>query len=237
MNGEQISAALEFLDEDLVACTDEVRRGKRRFFRPTLRWAAAAAACAAVVMAGAIFFPPMVSEDSTMNGMIQDPEYSANSNSGVSIDEQGGATSLWREVSVNSIILSAPLDGDAEQEEMDGDGGYHIALEHEGRVLTVGYNPGFAVCGTGLEEKSVTVAGMEASAGYYDGNELWSFITLGNDYVVINQAGDAWTREEQDEINAILGTIVCHPHREKHDADAGEDHPHTEGHHSSEKHH
>ena len=42
---------------------------------------------------------------------------------------------------------------------------------------------------------------------------------------------------ERDEINAILGTIVCHPHREKHDADAGEDHPHTEGHHSSEKHH
>ena len=47
MKGEHISDALEFLDDDLVACTNEVRRGKRSFFRPTLRWVAAAA-CAAV---------------------------------------------------------------------------------------------------------------------------------------------------------------------------------------------
>ena len=215
MRGEEISNALEFLDEDLVACTDEVRRGKRYFFRPTLRWAAAAAVCAVVVMVGAVLFPPMVSEDSAINGMIQDPEHASSSNAGETHESTRGEDTLpelWREVSVNSIILSVPPEWNVEQESVDGDGSYHMALEHDGKMLTVGYHPGFAVCGTGLEEKKVTVAGMEASAGYYDGSGIWSFITLGNDFVVINQAGDTWTREEQEQINAILNTIVCTPH-------------------------
>ena len=231
MKGEHISDALEFLDDELLSCADEVRRGKRSFFFPVRRWGIlAAAACAAVVMVGAVLFPPRVAGDTAMNGMVQEPEFSASSNTGVTEE-----ANLWREVSVNSIILSVPPGWEVEQEVVDGDGSYGMRLAHEGKVITVGYDPGFAVCGTGLEEKNITVAGMEGNAGFYDGSEMWSFITLENDYVIINQAGEGWTREEQDEINAILRTIVCNPHTESHDQ---KDHSQSEGHHgSSGKHH
>lgn len=240
MNGEQISKALEFLEDDLVVCADEVRRGKRSFFRSGARWAAVAAACAAVVAVAAFVVPPAVSEDSALNGMIQQPGYSSSSNTEVPVEstvEQETAPILWREVSLNSILLAVPTGWNVDQEGADGDGAYAMTLEHEGKVLTVGYDPGFAVCGTGLEFMDVRIAGRDASVGYYDGSEIWSFISLGDDFVVINHAGDEWDSEERDEIIAILNTIVCMSHSENHDSGAGEDHPHTEGHHSGSKDH
>ena len=64
MNSEYISDALNELDDDLVICTDEVRRGKRVFWRAPMRGMLAAAACAAVVIAGALFIRSAVMHDS-----------------------------------------------------------------------------------------------------------------------------------------------------------------------------
>lgn len=48
----------------------------------------------------------------------------------------------------------------------------HYSLLYYGRV--------FGVCGTGLEEERVQLGdgGLEATVGYYDGSERWSFVAF-----------------------------------------------------------
>ena len=233
MNSEYISDALNELDDDLVIRTDEVRRGKRVFWRTPMRGMLAAAACAAVVIAGAFFIRPAVMHDSAAqeNGV----QFSDTNTGAVDapLEDMAVASEVWKEVSVNSILLSVPPGWGVVQ----NDAASSMTLEHDGKVLTVGHHPEFVVCGTDLEEKCITIAGAEVTAGFYDGSDMWSYIHLGDDFVIINQAGDTWTREELDDIEAILDTVVCHPHTEKHDSEVTENHTKTEGHHGSGKHH
>jgi len=68
----------------------------------------------------------------------------------------------------------------------------------------------FAVCGTGLETRDVALAGMEATAGYYDGNSQWSYIRirvdLPGDYVVTNEG--QWLENHSAEVSQILNSMV-----------------------------
>ena len=79
--------------------------------------------------------------------------------------------------------------------------------ETEG-VITLQYSKGFAVCGTGLEQKEITFNGHPARQGFYDGNPMWSFIVLTDpdDCVIINNA-ENWYEEYEEEINQILSTV------------------------------
>ena len=126
------------------------------------------------------------------------------------MDSAGASTiyAEWNEFSMNALTISVPDDWNVERE-VDS-----ITLEHEGKTLAVVDYPGFAVCGTGLEERIVLIAGMEAHAGFYDGSKLWSFIVLTDDFVVLNHAGDDWNEEERAAIAVILNTIFI----EKEDA-------------------
>jgi len=48
-----------------------------------------------------------------------------------------------------------------------------------GTMTLLHYPHLFGVCGTGLEEKKLTVSnGVEATVGYYDGNPDWSFVSF-----------------------------------------------------------
>lgn len=57
--------------------------------------------------------------------------------------------------------------------------GIHIYLEDakEG-FIELAYTDYFGVCGTGLEEENVTLAGGDAHVGTYDNGDVWSFITF-----------------------------------------------------------
>ena len=75
-------------------------------------------------------------------------------------------------------------------------------------AITLQHIKGFAVCGTGLEQKDIVFNGHEAWQGFYDGNTLWSHIILKDpkDCVIINNA-ENWYEEYEEEINQILSTV------------------------------
>ena len=75
-------------------------------------------------------------------------------------------------------------------------------------AITLQHIKGFAVCGTGLEQKDIVFNGHEAWQGFYDGQSLWSHIILKDpkDCVIINNA-ENWYEEYEEEINQILSTV------------------------------
>ncbi len=81
--------------------------------------------------------------------------------------------------------------------------------EIEGEIYVSFYN-GFGVCGTGLKEKTITVAGHEAWQGTYDNAKWWDFIHLKDtpgDYVILNQGADSWLGEYEAELMQILDSL------------------------------
>lgn len=78
----------------------------------------------------------------------------------------------------------------------------------EGGII-IEYIKGFGVCGTGLREEQIDFNGYEAVKGFYDDNQLWSFIALKGDYrdcVIINSA-ENWYEDFEDEIGLILDSV------------------------------
>ena len=210
MNGERIMDALSGLDEDLIAQTDEVRQGRRKLYRPPVRGILAAAACTALVLAGVLSIPPRVASDSAAfepmeNGM----EMIGDSAGGALENEYGYSTTSgqWKTVTAGSITVTIPPDWEWAKLDINGDWGDHVALSHGENHLIIGYYPNFAVCGTGLEEKSVTIAGMEARVGTYDGKNMWDFIVFPGDFVALNESGEHWTEDKQTEIILILESL------------------------------
>ena len=206
MNAEQISDALDFLDEELIAQTDEVRRGVRILHRPPIRWITAAAACAALVIVGVLSIPPAVEKnDAAMDSMME------MSNAGGSGTPEYGyepSDGQWEMATNGTLTIHIPPDWEWSEEHVNGQWESHIALFHGGNHLILGYDPTFAVCGTGLEQENAVIAGMDARVGTYDGKSMWDFIVFGNDYVVINHSGENWSMEERDTIFSILETLT-----------------------------
>lgn len=68
----------------------------------------------------------------------------------------------------------------------------------------------FGVCGTGLEEKQITLrSGLRATQGYYDGSESWSFMVfddLPGSYVVQRENTEGWWSKQEDTVMSILGS-------------------------------
>ena len=72
------------------------------------------------------------------------------------------------------------------------------------------YADSFGVCGTGLSEEEVTIAGDSAHMGTYDNNEHWDFITYGgvNTKIVATHSDcTSWTDEMWEEAFSILDTV------------------------------
>ncbi len=68
----------------------------------------------------------------------------------------------------------------------------------------------FGVCGTGLSEEKMTLAGYTANVGTYDNHSHWDFIVFKNDGPqIVAQHTDcaSWTDEMWDEALAILDTV------------------------------
>ena len=210
MNGEWIMDALSDLDEDLVAQTDAVRQGKRKLYRPPVRGIIAAAACAAIVLIGAWAFPRRVAMDSAFEPMENGMEMAEDSAGGALESEYGYSTTSgeWKTVRNGEITVTIPPDWEWAKLDINGDWGDHIALSHRENHLVIGYYPSFAVCGTGLDQQTVIIAGMEARVGTYDDKSMWDFIVFPGDWVALNESGENWTEEEKSEIISILESMT-----------------------------
>ena len=80
-----------------------------------------------------------------------------------------------------------------------------------GGKISIEFCPYFAVCGTGLSEKKITVGNYDALMGIYN-DEVWTFITLigepQHDYVILNDGAEEWWSDHGDEAMAILDTLT-----------------------------
>jgi len=76
-------------------------------------------------------------------------------------------------------------------------------------IISIEYVNGFSVCGTGLETKSIDFNGCSAIQGFYDGSEMWSYISLADDYegCVFLMQDDKLFNQYADEMNIILETL------------------------------
>lgn len=112
-----------------------------------------------------------------------------------------------------NIFLSVPYDWKYDTHSADGSNNFFISFWPDGQTegkITVGYYEGFGVCGTGLEQEDITIAGYKARKGTYDGKPVWDFITLSDtpgQYVILNEGAGAWWNEYGDEAMQILETL------------------------------
>ena len=89
---------------------------------------------------------------------------------------------------------------------------YGIVLKPEGEKgqIELFCIDGFGVCGTGLEETEITLAGDTALVGTYDDHEHWDFIVVkrGTPEIVAQHTDcSSWTDEMWDEALSILDTV------------------------------
>ena len=113
----------------------------------------------------------------------------------------------------SNITLTIPYDWEYETERGNNSGEYCISFwpadQTEGKIK-MWYYTAFGVCGTGLEEKEITVGEYEAWQGTYDNKKVWDFISfrgMPGSYVAMNEGADKWWSQYGDEAMQILGTI------------------------------
>ena len=76
--------------------------------------------------------------------------------------------------------------------------------------VELAYVDNFGVCGTGLEEEEVTIAGNQANIGTYDNNTYWDFIAFGGEYrgiVALTYSVGDWWSEYDSQVMDILETL------------------------------
>lgn len=80
--------------------------------------------------------------------------------------------------------------------------------------IELAYVDSFGVCGTGLEEESITIAGDVANIGTYDYHEYWDFIAFGEKnkgIVAQTYLVKDWWGEYGDQVLDILETLSFDP--------------------------
>lgn len=102
---------------------------------------------------------------------------------------------------------------------MSGNYGFHIYPEGtENGYVELAYHTWFGVCGTGLVQEEITLAGDTASVGYYDGSADWSFVIYQgkNEKIVALASSDTegWLSEYQDQIMDILDSLQYDPYEQ-----------------------
>lgn len=224
MKPEDFQDAMNFVNDDLIQETDDLRQGRRVLYRnSTARQIGrilAPVACVALLLAGgAALLPRLGSTDSAAmqdmangsaeHGVVQDG--ALEENYGVQSGLSTTSTS-WKTVALDKITLSLPDGWEYETTEED-DGSYRISFRPDGTQgqIVVGYYPSFGVCGTGLETVKTEIAGIQATVGIYDGKDGWDYITFQAEprwYVALNEAVEFWWEDHRDTVAQILETIV-----------------------------
>lgn len=115
------------------------------------------------------------------------------------------------------ISISIPDGWNYEKYPMDSDelmsGMYGICFHPEGVTegyVELAYFDSFGVCGTGLAEEKVTIAGNAANIGTYDNHGYWDFVTFQGEckgVVALTYSVGDWWEEYVDQVMDILGTL------------------------------
>lgn len=225
MNPDKFHDALQYLDDDLIRETDDLRqRGRVVRTRPAagkvLSWVVPAACLALVLGIGPQLLPSGGTDRADM--MELDVEYGMNEAQHGPLEDQlssehgsgtrsESAACVWVRHQFGDIALEVPETWSCDRD-TGGDGSYSLAIRppYESGSIWVGYQPDFGVCGTGLRTEETTIAGMPACVGYYDGSGMWSFIAFsgsGEDFVVLCDGADAWWGVYGDTAMQILETL------------------------------
>lgn len=103
---------------------------------------------------------------------------------------------------------SCPIDSD---NLMYGQYGIHFyPSEASDGYIELVYTDSFGVCGTGLSEEDVIIAGNPAWIGTYDNHEYWDFISFAEDLdniVALTYSVDSWWSAYGDQVLDILDTV------------------------------
>ncbi len=123
--------------------------------------------------------------------------------------EQGGPYGL--------LSLSVPAGWHYETYPMDSEklsyGLYGIQFFPEDATdgyITLAYIDNFGVCGTGLVEESLTLAGKPATMGIYDNHDYWNFIAFDDAYtgiVALSYDVENWWETDSEQVLEILNTV------------------------------
>ncbi len=115
--------------------------------------------------------------------------------------------------SFSNITLTIPYDWNYEIERGNNIDEYYIAFwpkdQKQGKIK-MWYYTAFGVCGTGLEEKEVTIGTYKACMGTYNNKKIWdfiSFVDVPGSYVAMNEGADIWWNEYGEEAMQILSTV------------------------------
>ena len=113
----------------------------------------------------------------------------------------------------SNITLTIPCDWEYTTERGNNPDEYCISFwpadQTEGKIK-MWYYTAFGVCGTGLEEKEITVGEYEAWQGTYDNKKVWDFISfkgMSGSYVAMNEGADKWWSQYGDEAMQILSSV------------------------------
>ena len=105
-----------------------------------------------------------------------------------------------------------PVDSD---DLMYGKYGIHFYPEgvNEGYIVLT-YYEGFGVCGTGLKEDEITIAGNTSYIGTYDNHDYWDFISFrgkNEGIVALTYCVEEWWNDYGNQVLDILDTLVFDP--------------------------
>ena len=121
-------------------------------------------------------------------------------------------TTVYESGSYSNITLTIPHDWEYETERGNSPDEYCISFwpadQTEGKIK-MWYYTAFGVCGTGLEEKEITVGEYKAWQGTYDNKKVWDFISfrgMAGSYVAMNEGADKWWSQYGDEAMQILNS-------------------------------
>ncbi|MCH5276124.1 MAG: hypothetical protein J1E65_09805 [Lachnospiraceae bacterium] len=80
--------------------------------------------------------------------------------------------------------------------------------------VEIAYRETFGVCGTGLIQKNVEIAGNYAHMGTYDNNKYWTYISFNGEYTGLyatTYSVGSWWDEYGDQVLDILDTVSFQP--------------------------
>lgn len=83
-----------------------------------------------------------------------------------------------------------------------------------GSCVQLYWSDSFGVCGTGLKEETLTLAGDSVSAGYYDGDKNWTFLSFqGKNSGIVAWADPNadWFADKGDQLLSVLDTVAWEP--------------------------
>lgn len=132
-------------------------------------------------------------------------------------DESAKAVEVVQGGPYGEISISLPLGWSYEVCPIDSDnlsaGMYGIHFYPEGVTkgyVELAYIDFFGVCGTGLAEQTVTLAGSSANIGTYDNHEYWDFISFQGEcegMVALTYSVEEWWSEYGAQVLDILDTL------------------------------